>query len=150
MSGRSLIYRARNPPALHSKSPYAPTPVAAERSLGKGRQARRQTVAGLRIALEHRIWQPAILSLQTATLLLADEGEPEHAAELDTLVERERADSHSSWAMTLWGRELAAAALGADAAAAQERGRVRDLCATARELLAQLEAAGWDAAEPAV
>jgi hypothetical protein len=49
---------------------------------------------------------------------------------------------------TFFGQRLDAAstALPPDAAqAAQARGRERDLWATARELLAELEAAGWGA-----
>jgi predicted ATPase/class 3 adenylate cyclase len=120
----------------------------AERGLGNRQQARQQTVAGLRLALEIRGLVPALCSLRTAALLLADDAELEHAVELDTLAQRETPFSQIAWEAALWGRELAAVAAGLPAdvvAAAQARGRARDLWATARELLAELEARGWDA-----
>jgi len=45
--------------------------------------------------------------------------------------------------MALWGRELAAVAMALPVEAATAQ--ARDLWATARELLAELEVRGWDA-----
>ena len=87
-------------------------------------------------------------SLRTAALLLADDEELEHAVELAALAKRESPSGHILWAPALWGGQFAAVAtrLPADVAAlAQARGQARDLWATAQELLAELEAAGWDA-----
>ena len=68
------------------------------------------------------------------------------AAELYALTERVWAPRDDAWSVAVARGELAgiAAALPVDvAAAAQTRGQARDLWATARELLAELESAGW-------
>jgi hypothetical protein len=84
--------------------------------------------------------------------MLADDAKPERAVELYALAEREY-PRDDPWSMAVYGCELAAvaASLPTDmATAAQARGRARDLWATVRELLAELEAAGWDAQEGTV
>ena len=93
---------------------------------------------GQHILTIHALWAVA--------LLLADSGAPERSAELDALIEGAHNMGENLWSRDVARRELAAivAALPPDiAAAAQARGRARDLWATARELLAEVEAAGW-------
>jgi predicted ATPase/class 3 adenylate cyclase len=123
----------------------------AERGAGNRQQARPHVVAALRMALETHGWIRMIQALWGAALLLADDGVVERATELYTLAQREYPGG-DPWRAAVYQRELAAvaAALPAEAAAAaQERGQARDLWATARELLADLEAAGWGAAADA-
>jgi len=125
----------------------------AERDLGNQREARRHVITALRSLLEQKTWAATIHALATIALLLADEEEPERAVEIYALTERENPFPHNSWSFAVYRRELAAiaAALPADvAAAAQTRGRERDLWATAEELLAELSAAGWDVVEKAL
>jgi predicted ATPase len=121
----------------------------AERSAGNRQQAWPHVVAALRIALETHARFMVIQALWAPALLLADDDAPERAIELYTLAEREF-PRDDPWRAAVYQRELTAvaAALPAEAAAAaQERGRARELWATARELLAELEAAGWGAGE---
>jgi len=82
---------------------------------------------------------------RAVALLLADSGALERRAELDALTEREHTGD-DPWSRDVAQRELAAigAAPPPDIAAAQARGRQRDLWATAREFLTEVEAAGWD------
>ena len=83
-----------------------------------------------------------MLALPATALLLADRGEAERAVELYALASRDPFVAHSRWFEDVAGVRIAAvaAALPPDVvAAAQERGRARDLWATARELLAELE-----------
>ncbi|HEY3229351.1 MAG TPA: tetratricopeptide repeat protein, partial [Roseiflexaceae bacterium] len=113
----------------------------AERGLGNQREARRQVITALRSLLEQRTWLITFYALRTIGLLLADDEEPERAVELYALTEREETFRDSSWSFAVWRRELAAIAamLPANvAAAAEARGRARDLWATVEELLVEL------------
>jgi predicted ATPase/transcriptional regulator with XRE-family HTH domain len=123
------------------------TGALAERALGNRQGTWGHTVAALRLGLEIHAWLVVVHALRAAALLLADDAERERAVELYALAEREN-PRDDALAMARWGRELAAvaAALPAEAAAAaQARGQARDLWATARELLTELESAGWGA-----
>jgi len=79
--------------------------------------------------------------LPAAALLLADEGQSERAVEVYALASRYPCVTNSQWYEDVAGRHIAAVAatLPPDVvAAAQERGRARDLEATVDELLAEL------------
>jgi hypothetical protein len=74
-------------------------------------------------------------------LLLADQGENERAVELYALASRYPLVAKSRWFADVAGRQIAAVAAALPAgrvAVLQERGRARDLEATAAELLAEL------------
>jgi DNA-binding SARP family transcriptional activator/predicted ATPase len=118
----------------------------AARGLGQPAQARRHLCEALRIGAETGAFLPLITALPATALLLADaggtaRGEPECAVELYALASRYQYVAHSRWFEAVAGREIAAAAEALPpevAAAAQERGRARDLWATAEELLEEL------------
>jgi tetratricopeptide (TPR) repeat protein len=125
----------------------------AERGASNRAQARRHAIAALRTALEIHSWLQVVYAFWAIALLLADDAELERAVELYVLTERAYPPCNDAWSHVIARRELAgiAAALPVDvAAAAQARGQARDLWATARELLAELEAAGWDVEVAAV
>jgi predicted ATPase/class 3 adenylate cyclase len=116
-----------------------------ERGAGDGRSARQHAVEALHIGLSARTWVSMLQTLWAIALLLADSGETERSAELYALTEREHT-ADNPWVQDVFLRELAAivAALPPEiAAAAQERGRQRDLWATAHDLLTEIEAVGW-------
>jgi tetratricopeptide (TPR) repeat protein len=120
----------------------------AERGAGNRPQARRHAIAALRTAVEIHSWLQVVYAFWAFALLLADDAELERAVELYVLTERAYPPRNDAWSHVIARRELAgiAAALPVDVvAAAQARGQARDLWATARELLAELEAAGWGA-----
>jgi hypothetical protein len=82
--------------------------------------------------------------LPAIALLLTDQGETEQAAELYALASRHPYVANSVWFQDVAGKHIAAAAESLPpevVAAAQERGRARDIWQTARELLAELESA---------
>jgi hypothetical protein len=96
----------------------------------------------LRISVKLRGWLGAMMAPPLAALLLADRGEGERAVEVYALASRYPHVANSRWYEDVVGRHIAAIAetLPAEVvAAAQERGRTRDLWATAEELLAELE-----------
>jgi hypothetical protein len=116
--------------------------VYAERGLGHTLQAQQCLTEVLRIATEIGADFSVWVSLPAATLLLADRGEPERAVELYALASRYPHVANSYWFEDVAGRHMAAVAATLPpeiVAAAQERGRARDLWATARELLVELE-----------
>jgi tetratricopeptide (TPR) repeat protein len=120
----------------------------AERGIGNRPQARRHAITALRSALEIPAWLITLFSLWAIALLLADDEEPERAAELYALTERELAPRDDAWSKAVARHELIAVttSLPADVAVtAQERGRARNLWTTAQELLVELEAVGWGA-----
>jgi predicted ATPase len=113
-----------------------------ERGLEHPEQARAHLGEALRVGLDARAFFPCLYALPALALLLADQGEAERAAELYALASRYPPVANSRWFEDVAGRHIAAAAesLSPEAlAAAQERGRARDLWDTARELLAELE-----------
>jgi predicted ATPase/DNA-binding SARP family transcriptional activator len=79
-----------------------------------------------------------MLALPAVALLLADRGEAERAVELYALASRYRFVANSLWFEDIAGKHISAVAAALPpgvVAAAQERGRARDLDATVRELL---------------
>ena len=113
----------------------------AARGLGQVVQARRHLCEALRIGAEVGAFQRLITALPATALLLADQGEPERAIELYALASRYPYVANSRWFEDVAGRHIASMAAGLPAdevAAAQERGRARDLDATVNELLVEL------------
>ena len=97
----------------------------------------------LRFAAETKAVLSILYALPAAALLLAHDGEIEHAVELYALASRYPFVAHSRWFEDVAGRHIVAAAqaLPPDAvAAAQERGRARDLWDTVEELLTEFRA----------
>jgi hypothetical protein len=111
--------------------------------LGHRRQAQAHLVEALQTATEFKDFVPRVYALSVAALLLADAGETERAVELYALASRYLMVANSQWFDDVVGVHITAVAatLPPDVvAAAQERGRARDLDATIAELLAELEA----------
>jgi tetratricopeptide (TPR) repeat protein len=111
------------------------------RGRGQHARARGHLRAALRPTLESGYLNAALQSLPAMALLLADGGEVEQAVELYALVSRFPYAVHSRWFEDVAGREITAAAEALPpevVAAAQERGRARDLWATVEELLDEL------------
>ena len=88
---------------------------------------------------------PLTYALLGTVLLLAGRGQPERAVELYALVSRYPNVAHSRWVQDVVSKPVAAAAALPGGpppevvSAAQERGRGRDLWATAEEMLEDLE-----------
>jgi predicted ATPase/DNA-binding SARP family transcriptional activator len=113
----------------------------AERGLGNLGRASEHLYQGLKITIEigFALWN--LWWVASIALLLADEGEIERAVELYALACRYPYVSNSRWFKDICGKHIAAVAatLPPDVvAAAQERGRARDLQATMEELLEEL------------
>jgi predicted ATPase/DNA-binding SARP family transcriptional activator len=107
-------------------------------------QARRYLFEALQGAAEAGTLAPAIFSIALVALLLADQGEAERAVELYALASRHPYVGNSRYQEDIVGRHIAAAAatLPPDVvAAAQARGRARDLKVTVMKLLIELR--GW-------
>jgi len=102
-------------------------------------QAEGHLSEALRTASEIVIF-PIITALPAIALLLADRGEVERAVELYALASRYPRVANSRWFEDVAGNHIAAAATLPPkvVAAAQARGRARDLDATVAELLAEL------------
>jgi predicted ATPase/DNA-binding SARP family transcriptional activator len=117
----------------------------AVRGLGRPCQARQHLCEALRTVADTGGIMPSLMyALPAVALLLADRGEVERAVEVYALASRYPFVANSRWFEDVAGKHIAAVAatLPPEAvAAAQERGRVRDLDATVAELLAELE--GW-------
>jgi tetratricopeptide (TPR) repeat protein len=117
---------------------------AAARGLSQFPQARQHLYEALETATEIQAVMPLLSALPVVALLLADLGEEEQAVELYALASRYPFAANSRWCEDVAGQHIAAVAatLPPDVvAAAQERGRARDLWTTVRELLVELE--GW-------
>jgi predicted ATPase/predicted Ser/Thr protein kinase len=111
------------------------------RALGQPDQARRYVAEALQTWADIGAFFPLIYALPAAALLLADRGEHERAVEVYALASRYGFVANSRWFEDVAGRYIAAAAAAMPpevVAAAQERGRVRDLGATVAELLVGL------------
>jgi tetratricopeptide (TPR) repeat protein len=109
--------------------------------LGQLSDAQRHLADALRVGIEAHM--PFTLACATAgiALLLARRGEVERAVELYALASRDPLIAHSRWYEDVVGRRIAAAATALPPdiiAAAQDRGRARDLWATVEELAAEL------------
>jgi hypothetical protein len=104
-------------------------------------QMREHLSAALRLTSESRRRNSALQALAAMALLLLDDGETERAVELYALTTRYPYVANSRWFEDVAGREIGAAAVTLPPqvlAAAQERGRARDLWATVDELLHEL------------
>ena len=113
----------------------------AARRLGQLTQAREHLHNALRTATEIGAFVPLMYALPAIALLLADQGEKERAVELYALASRYPLVAHSRWFEDVARQHIGAiaATLPPDVvAAAQERGRARDLEATVAELLVEL------------
>jgi tetratricopeptide (TPR) repeat protein len=117
------------------------------RGLGYLPQAEQHLSEALRTAVEIGAFRPLMYVIPAMALLLADaggsaRGEKEQAVELYALASRYRYVANSRWFEDVVGKHITAVAVNLPpevVAAAQERGRARDLWATAAELLAELE-----------
>jgi predicted ATPase len=137
----AIYHEARGMRWRASEAPAALAYVA--RGLGQSAQAWQHLGAALRTAAELHAYNAVLHSLPAVALLLMDGGEVERAVELYALASRHPFVANSRWFEDVAGKHITAAAatLPPDAAAAaQERGRARDLWATVEELLAELEA----------
>lgn len=115
----------------------------AECGLGRLPRAQQYLQEALRCGAEIGAFAPTIFSLSLASLLLADQHEVKRAVELYGLAASYPYVANSRFFEDVFGRHInaVAAALPPDVAeAARERGRARDLEATVKELLAELEA----------
>jgi tetratricopeptide (TPR) repeat protein len=122
----------------------------ASRGLGQLRQARQHLYEALHLATELGSCVPPMHGLPAAALLLADDGQSERAVEVYALASRYPFVANSRWYEDVAGQHIAAVAatLPPDVvAAAQERGRARDLAATVAELLDELGGTGTDSLE---
>jgi predicted ATPase/DNA-binding SARP family transcriptional activator len=118
-----------------------PTLGYALRALGQPSRAWHHLSTALRVGAEIGSFPLLVTPLPGIAMLLADQGETERAVELYALASRYPTGARSRWYEDVVGRHIAAAAatLPPDVvAAAQERGRARDLAATVAELLAEL------------
>jgi hypothetical protein len=107
---------------------------------GDLRQAEAHLYEALHTAAEIGAFLPLIHALPAIALLWADRGEVERAVELYALASRYPFVANSCWFADVAGKHIAAVAdtLPPEVvAAAQERGRARDLWETAEELLAE-------------
>ena len=131
--------RERSPSLLSNA--LATSSVVA-RGLGDHAEARGHLCEATRIAAETEAFPLAMSVLPPMALLLVDRAKAERAVELYALASRYGYVANSRWFEDVFGREIAAAAADLPpevVAAAEERGRQRDLSATMKELLVELE-----------
>jgi tetratricopeptide (TPR) repeat protein len=120
-------------------------------NLGHSAEAKRHLAEALQTATEIGAFLPLLFALPLASLLLADQEEPERAVELYALAGRYPFVANSCWMEEMFGRQISAvvATLPPDAGAiAQKRGQSRDLWLTAAEILADC-GSGDQVAKPA-
>jgi hypothetical protein len=99
-------------------------------------------VEALSAAQETETTFPLSLALPLAALLLADQGQQERAVELYALASQNPYVANSRWFEDIAGRHIVAVAATLPpevVAAAEARGRGRDLWGTAEALLKELE-----------
>jgi tetratricopeptide (TPR) repeat protein len=114
----------------------------AAHSMGDTPGARQHLRRALELALKSGVVPPLLWALPAMALLLAGEGEIERAVELYALASRYPLIAQSRWFADVAGEHLAAVAATLpknQVAFLQERGRARDLEATAAQLLAELD-----------
>jgi tetratricopeptide (TPR) repeat protein len=115
-----------------------------ERALGEHDEAHRHLAEALQRVTEIRASKPVLFSLSLFALLLADRGDIDRAIEVYALATRDPYAANSRFWEDRAGKHIAAAAATLPpevVAAAQKRGRDRDLEATVAELLVELEVA---------
>ena len=113
----------------------------AARGLGELTRAQRHLREALRTGVEIKHVWTLVEALPAAALIMADRGDAEWAVQIYALASRYPYVANSRFYEDLAGKHIAAvaAALPAEVvAAAQERGRARDLWTTAQELLEEL------------
>jgi predicted ATPase/DNA-binding SARP family transcriptional activator len=113
------------------------------RGLGHLLQAHAYTCEALRLSIETGSVPTSLFAVSNTALLLADAGAVERAVELYALVTRHPYFGNSRYREDITGGYIVAAAAALapqTVAAAQERGRARDLDATVAELVSELEA----------
>jgi predicted ATPase/DNA-binding SARP family transcriptional activator len=114
----------------------------AARGLGNIPQARQHLSKALRVTADTGARWPLMYALPAIALLLADQGQKERAVEIYALASRYPFVANSRWFEDVAGKHIAAVAAALPpevVAAAQERGRARDLDETVKELLVELE-----------
>jgi DNA-binding SARP family transcriptional activator/predicted ATPase len=112
------------------------------RELRRPVEMRHHLLQALEVVSETGVVPTLLWTLPAAALLLADQGAGERAVELYALASRHGLVAQSRWFEDVAGRDIdaIAASLPPDVvAAAEERGRARDLEATAEGLLVELE-----------
>jgi predicted ATPase/DNA-binding SARP family transcriptional activator len=128
---------------LHDNLAWALGALAyAVRGLSRLPEAEQYLSEALQIYSEAGVFFASMYGLPAAALLLADQGETERAVELYALASRYPFVANSRWFEDVAGKHIAAVAatLPLDVvAAAQERGRARNLDATVAELLDEVE-----------
>jgi tetratricopeptide (TPR) repeat protein len=110
-------------------------------NLGHILQARQYLYEALQSAAKVPTFKLLVWVIPVMSLLLADQGEKERSAELYALASRHPFVANSRWFEDIAGKHIAAVAATLPpevVAAAQERGKARDLWETAAELLAEL------------
>lgn len=110
------------------------------RRLGQPSRARRTLAKALRENMIQRVPFVVVNALPIGALLLVEEGEEQRALELYGLAQRYPCVANSRWFYDMAGQELEAMAASLPpgvAAAAQERGRARELWQTAEELIVE-------------
>jgi tetratricopeptide (TPR) repeat protein len=117
--------------------------AAAELQRGRRDQARQHLCVALRAAADEQSGAMPIRVLPSAALWLASNEKVEWATELYALAERYPHVANSHWAQSVFGQPLIENAKTClseqEIWQAKERGRARDLQATVRELLDELE-----------
>ena len=106
-------------------------------------QIRRYLYSALQGTTATQDVRPLLYGPPAIALFLADQGEAEQAVEVYALASRYPHVANSCWFEDVCGKPIAAVAATLPpevVAAAQERGRARDLWVTAQELLEELEA----------
>jgi tetratricopeptide (TPR) repeat protein len=134
--GISYVFNLRQRPVLHQL-----LGITALR-LNQPLQTRQHFFEAQREAIETRDITQLVGALPGIALFLADQGAAKRAVELYALASRYPHVANSQWYEDVVGKHIAAAAATLPpevVAAAQERGRARDLWETAEELLAELE-----------
>jgi tetratricopeptide (TPR) repeat protein len=115
--------------------------AVAARGLGRRSEAWQGLALALDAAAKRQRLDDWLVVLAGTALLLADDGEAERAVEVYALASRHPFVAHSRWFQELFGREIAAAAASLPLevkAAAEERGRARELVPTVEVLAAEL------------
>jgi predicted ATPase/DNA-binding SARP family transcriptional activator len=119
-----------------------PDLAVAERGMEKAPQAVQHLCEALQTGTEFGTAPQLVLALPAAALFLLDRGAIERAVDVYALAARYGAVANSRWYDDLIGKHIAAAAASLPpevVAAAQERGRARDLEETVEALLEELQ-----------